>query len=135
MPRPSAPALDDAELARRKPVWSELSRLWLDTELDDGDLRVIADTLAHSGYDLPTLERIYRREVAPVVYGNTLTVAGAWSGFDPDWLHAAARRNAEGLGLGKRLMLAFPPTRRLMFYAAEPEWQRVVAMLRTRGAP
>jgi hypothetical protein len=135
MPSPSPTALDDAELARRKPVWSELSRLWLDTELDDGDLRLIADSLRHSGYDLAALERIYRREVAPVVYGNTQIVAGVWDGFDPEWLHAAARRNAEGLGLGKRLMLAFPPTRRLMFYAAEPEWQRVVAMLRTAAAP
>ena len=135
MPRPSAPALDAAEVARRKPVWSELSRLWLDTELDDGDLALIADTLARSGYTLDELERIYRREVAPVVYPNTLAVAGAWSGFDPDWLHEEARRNAEGLGVGKRLLLGFPPTRRLMFYAAEPAWQRVVAMLRTATAP
>ncbi len=135
MPRRSANVLDAAELARRKPVWTELSRLWLDTALDDGDLRLIADTLARSGYSLPELERIYRREVAPVVYANTLAVAGVWDGFDPDWLHEAARRNAERLGLGKRLMLAFPPTRRLMFHAADPEWQRVVAMLRTSAVP
>ena len=45
----------------------------------------------------------YRREVAPVVYANSLAVAGVWDGFDPDWLHDAARRNAAHLGLGIRI--------------------------------
>ena len=129
MPRRSGIGLDAAELARRKPVWSELSRLWLDTEFDDDDLRLIADALARSGYDLSELERIYRREVAPVVYLNSWTAAGVWAGFDTAWLHAAAQRNAERPTLGTRLWLAFPPTRWLMFYATEADWRRIVSII------
>jgi hypothetical protein len=129
MPGRNGIGLDAGELARRKTVWSELSRLWLDKDFDDDELRLIASNLARSGYDLAELERIYRREVAPVVYLNSWIAAGVWAGFDTAWLHAAAQRNAERLTLGTRLWLAFPPTRWLMFYATEANWQRIVSMM------
>lgn len=126
--------LDAAELARRRPVWIALSRLWLDTALDDGEIAAIAATLRAAGYPLAELERIYRREVAPVVHANSLVPAGVWDGFDPDWLCAAARRNAEAPSLATRLRLAIAPLRRSMVYAAEPDWRRVCASLQKNDA-
>ncbi len=81
--------LTDEEVARRKPVWSALSELWLDTELQDDDLSRIAEIMDESGYSLAQLRRIYLFDVAPVVYRNLLCVAGEWAGFDRAWLHAA----------------------------------------------
>lgn len=63
-----------------------MSALWLDTELTDDDHRRIAAVLRHSGCTVAELEAICRSEVAPVVSGNLLSVAGVWAGFDPAWL-------------------------------------------------
>lgn len=68
--------IDDAEIERRKPVWASLSELWLDTELEEGDLRRIAGVMEASGYPIAVLRDIYLYEVAPVVFGNLLVVAG-----------------------------------------------------------
>ena len=80
--------MDEAELLRRRPLWIALSDLWLDTELQDFDRDHIARVMLDSGYDRDRLERIMAEEVAPVVYRNLLSVAGAWTGFDADWLCA-----------------------------------------------
>ncbi|MGH9901020.1 MAG: DUF7079 family protein, partial [Pyrinomonadaceae bacterium] len=77
--------LSGEEIERRRPVWLAVSDLWLDTELDEADLRRIAGVLADSGYAVEELTRIYLYEVAPVVYLNMFSVAGAWAGFDPQW--------------------------------------------------
>lgn len=75
------------ETERRKPVWLALSELYLDTELDDDDLKRIALILFQSSYSTEELKDILYYEVAPIVRGNLWTVAGIWSGFDEDWLY------------------------------------------------
>lgn len=75
-----------ADLERRRPVWLAMSELFLDTELDLPALHAIARALRASGYTPQELERILSREVAPILRANTLSVAGEWTGFDPDWL-------------------------------------------------
>ena len=84
--------LTEAEIKGRRPVWTALSELWLDTKLQDRDLTYIARVLHDSGYDRDTLDRILAEEVAPVVYRNLYSVAGVWTGFDPDWLCAEISR-------------------------------------------
>lgn len=116
--------LTAADLERRKPVWTALSALWLDTELDDADLRGIADALAASGYTVAELRAIYLDELAPVLGPNLASVAGVWAGFDEAWLHEQARRQAEHPG---RLRWLSPG--RLLTRAIEADWQRLVALL------
>lgn len=74
------------DLPHRRPVWEALSRLFLDTELDETDLEHIAAILAASLYTDPELSAIYHREVRPVCRVNLWVVAGVWSGFDGAWL-------------------------------------------------
>lgn len=59
-----------------------MSELFLDTQLDAADHARIAMTLASSGYSVDELDQILWSEVCPVLWGNCLCVAGAWSGFD-----------------------------------------------------
>src|SRR5687767_8052931 len=87
--------LTDAELERRKAVWTALSEFWLDTELDDADLNRISDVLKDSAYTVTELRSIYLDEVAPVVWLNCWSVAGEWICFDSEWLHTEARKRAE----------------------------------------
>lgn len=121
--------LDARQIATRRPVWVALSDLWLDTELDDGDLQRIARVLRESGLPLDTLRRIYLVEVAPVVAPNLLSVAGEWAGFDADWLCARILDNLQRRPRRTRFWAWFPPTRRLMTYATEAQWQRIVALI------
>jgi hypothetical protein len=73
-------------IEERAPVWSALSELFLDTELEDADLDRIAAVLAASPYSEDKLEEILRYEVTPVLKSNLRRGAGAWTGFDSDWL-------------------------------------------------
>ena len=77
-------AIDD--LKRRRPVWSVLSELYLDTELDESDHERICSVLVRSKYSALQLEEILYRELHPVLFGNLLSVAGEWAGFDEQWL-------------------------------------------------
>ena len=76
----------DAVLERRRPVWLALSEFYLDTELDDADLLRIREVFVQSGYTPGEVRDIERKEVRPVVGVNALDVAGAWEGFDAQWL-------------------------------------------------
>ena len=64
---------------RRWQVWEALSELFLDTEVD---VPSVIARLQASGYDRAEIERIMIREVAPVLGGNALSVAGVWTAFD-----------------------------------------------------
>lgn len=97
-PSSGAAPLDEAELARRRPLWTALSDLWLDTELQADNRGVIARRMLDSGYDRATLERIMAEEVAPAVYCNLYSVAGEWAGFDEDWLCAEILSGLHGRG-------------------------------------
>lgn len=119
--------LSEAEIARRRPVWVALSELWLDTELDEADLHRIAEVLRASAYRLAELRRIYLHEVAPVMYPNTLSVAGEWAGVDPDWLVAeiTKRMGDTSKARDRRWKLK----QRVMTYASEDHWKRLVQLL------
>lgn len=78
--------ISQEEISKRKFIWLALSELYLDTELDDDDFKRIAEILKESGYSLRELKQINYKEVAPVVYPNTLSVAGEWTGFNEEWL-------------------------------------------------
>lgn len=121
--------LTDAELERRKPVWTAFSELWLDTELDDMDVQRIARIAAASGYTVAELRDIYLYEVAPVVSPNLWTAVGVWAGFEEHWLHAEARKRAEHRSLWLRFWVFVRIGRALMTHATERHWLRIVALL------
>ena len=119
--------LSKAEMARRRSVWLALSALWLDTEFTEEGIHYIAKVLHASGYSVTELRSIYLNEVAPVVYMNALSVAGAWAGFDPDWLseQAAKRANKGATTWDSRWNVK----RRIMTYATEHHWKRLEQLL------
>jgi len=77
-----------APAPERRRVWEAMSELYLDTDIDAEVMSRVAAELAHSPYSLAELERILRHEVHPVLVSNLYSVAGVWSGFDPQWLAA-----------------------------------------------
>lgn len=79
----------DVQLKERQPVWDALSEFWLDTDLGELEFNSIARELNASPYSQEQLWRICIYEVAPVVSSNILSIAGEWSGFDPEWLREA----------------------------------------------
>jgi hypothetical protein len=72
-------------LQDRRPVWSALSSLFLDT-----DTTLLVDymvrTLSASPYSLDELNTILIDEVYPACRWNLFSVAGEWAGFDEEWL-------------------------------------------------
>jgi hypothetical protein len=73
------------DILARRPVWQALSDLFLDTDTSlTRDWRI--RELAESPYSVEELEEILVTEVYPVCRWNLLSVAGEWSGFDPEWL-------------------------------------------------
>lgn len=70
----------------RMPVWSALSELFLDTELQEEDHQRIAQILSASPYSAKKLDEILRFEVTPVLKYNLSSIAGEWTGFDESWL-------------------------------------------------
>ena len=64
-----------------------ISELFLDTENDALAFASFARTLRALGYSLPELDDIYT-DVAASLYLNTYAPAGAWAGFDPEWVMA-----------------------------------------------
>lgn len=87
--------LTEAEITRRQPVWQALSDLFLDTEVRWWVPRA-AKVLVDSGYPVPVLEAIWRREVTPEFGANLLSVAGEWAGFDIDVTSLARRAGRSG---------------------------------------
>ncbi|HEX8576608.1 MAG TPA: hypothetical protein VF677_09985 [Flavobacterium sp.] len=73
-------------IEERKPIWIELSQLYLDIELQETDFRYIAFKIIESPYSLDEVKEINKFEVFPVLYTNLLSVAGEWAGFNENWL-------------------------------------------------
>ena len=110
----------------REDVWLALSDLWLDVEPDAAGRQHIVRVLRASGLPLAELERIFYTEVAPVVWLNGWSVAGVWTGFDPQWLAEACRRN-QTRGRWHRAkcrLLRWPMT-----YMCIEEWRLIAADL------
>ena len=106
-----------------------MSELWLDTELDAEDHRRIASVLRDSGYTIPELEAICRSEVAPVVSGNLLSVAGEWAGFDSAWLEEEILRRLRRPSVLTRAFLFFGVPRPSTMFGAQRHWHAIVRLL------
>lgn len=115
---------DPNELERRKKVWTAISDLWLDTELQAYDLDDIAGVLAESGYTDKELHHIYLYEVAPAVYTHLLTaVSPVWAGFDPEGLCPEIVRSLKKRTAFHKLMLKL--RKKLMTYATKELWRQI----------
>ena len=77
---------DTVNIEQRRPIWLALSEFYLDTELQDSDLRQIAFTILDSPYSFDEVKSINKYEVFPILQSNLLSPAGAWAGFDETWL-------------------------------------------------
>lgn len=100
-------SLTAEELATRRPVWTALSNLFLDTDvalLRDGDARV----LGASPYSLDRIERILIDEVTPACGANLRSVAGEWAGFDEAWLETRIAEVRIRRRPGQRMRLMWP---------------------------
>ena len=74
------------KIKERKLIWIALSEFYLDTELQESDLRDIAFKIIESPYSLDEIKKINNYEVFPVLQPNLLSVAGEWAGIDEEWL-------------------------------------------------
>jgi len=119
-------ATDPARLA----AWRALSELFLDTELDDGEIAVIARELRSTGFSVAELERIYEEEVAPACWCNLLAVpGGVWTGFNERWLVETIPQYQQR----SRFLDALPFLRRLRIRRwtrlSRTDWERVKHLL------
>lgn len=81
------PPQDDLE--QRRPVWTALSVLFLDTELTEADFEALATVLAESRYTNEELAAIYHAEVYPVCRSNICMDPGFWACFPDGWVEQA----------------------------------------------
>jgi hypothetical protein len=73
------------DLARKKPLWSAMSEVFVDSEID---YSYIASRLR--GHDRDCLSALFFDDVAPVCGPNMMSVIPpVWDFFDDDWLYAA----------------------------------------------
>jgi hypothetical protein len=79
------PSLDRAAIERRKPLWSALADLYLDTQSELFVPHIVRCARA-GDFSLAEVEHILRWEVRPALYQNLLSVAGEWAGWPDDWL-------------------------------------------------
>jgi hypothetical protein len=128
--------LSDQQIQERRPLWAALSELWLDTELTAEDLEHIARVMADSGLSLEELRHVHLDEVAPVVSINLLSVAGAWAGFDEEWLCSRIVRNLRERPLRTKFWARFPITRWWRASANAEHWATLVERVqRLRQGP
>ena len=81
-----------------------LAEFWLDTELDSADYRRLAGTLSALPYSIGDLREIERFEVAPALSSNLRSVAGEWSGWDPDFIATVCgEQRSRGRGGWRRI--------------------------------
>lgn len=74
------------DIPERKPIWTALSSLYLDTELQWYEFRHIAKVIKESPYSLAEVKMMNSYEVFPILWTNMISVAGEWSGFDDEWV-------------------------------------------------
>lgn len=73
-----AVSLSADELARRKPLWSAMSDLFLDTETR-WSVPYVGHACVKSGFDDATLERAFWAEMFPLALFNLHDIAGEWA--------------------------------------------------------
>jgi len=113
-------------LKERLPVWSALSDLFLDTELDERDHQRIATILRQSPYSVSQLEAILRDEITPAFGCNLASVAGEWEG----WSEASVREIMEA-SLRKTSVSAWLARigTRFAWRAIQTDWHRIRTLL------
>ncbi|QJU58001.1 hypothetical protein HL653_09505 [Sphingomonas sp. AP4-R1] len=110
----------------RLPVWTALSELFLDTELQEDDIARIVAVLARSPYSSREVEAILKNEVSPAFAANLLSIAGEWQ----PWPEAQVReimersiRMALSTNFFDRIRSSLK--RRII----PPEWHRIAVQL------
>ena len=92
-------------IIERKPIWKAVSEFYLDTRLDNTELRQIALTILDSPYSFSEVKQINKFEVFPVLQMNLSSVAGTWTGFDENWLVEAITLQTENKSISKRIAI------------------------------
>ncbi len=131
----SEPLTEDSIEARQRMARLAISELFLDTELDQNDFARLRDVLKASRLTVAELDRIYYKELAPMLYGNLDTTAGEWSGFDPEWIEREISKQ-----VGQRIIEKVPLLNRVWQHwitrTTREEWQKLKWQLdqpRSRG--
>ncbi len=83
---------DILDIGKRKAIWLALSEFYLDIELTEEDFERIAKILKQTDYTLSEIKEIDLYEVFPLLQLNLLSPAGAWAGFDENWLIPSCER-------------------------------------------
>lgn len=118
----------------RAPVWLAISEFYLDTELQEDDLERLALVFAQSPYDLDELRAIERFEVAPVLWGNLIDVAGEWEPWDPNTLIPLCAHK-ENLGRGWTRRIATSVVSFFLAFHTRRSWNLIEPrILRLRAA-
>lgn len=106
-----------------------ISQLFLDTELDELDLKSIARELTATGLPVEELQWIYETEVAPACWRNLRALpGGAWSGFDERSLTTAINQHrikASNLNFWHRLLV------RRWTSDTSQQWRQVLALIQS----
>ena len=118
----------DQEIDRRRPVWDALSIFFLDTEVDDGHRRHIAQVISDSGYSPSEIETILWEEVFPVLQANLRDFFGEWEGFDLDWMQQQILSGPPRRTQFQRVLAALPGSPERMI---RQEWQALLPFLPT----
>ncbi|ATE63268.1 DUF7079 family protein [Rhizorhabdus dicambivorans] len=115
--------LSAAEIENRLPLWTALSELFLDTEVD---YRRLADAVRMSGFALHDVEIILRSEVFPAFVGAMHPVAGEWIPWDEAEVREIVTRSMAGNRPWFGSML-----RKFFFWGMiESQWQKVALLVR-----
>ena len=113
-------------IEERVPIWTALSELYLDTELEERDIRRIAGVLCEAPFSKHQLEDILRDEVAPAFAFNLRSVAGDWEPWSEQDVRAMVERSiVRRSGAGWLACLR----RRFRSRALPAEWHRIAALL------
>lgn len=65
-------------LEERKNIWRDLSKFYLDTELEEFDFKVIANAIIENPFSFNEVKKINKYEVFPVLQANLMSIAGEW---------------------------------------------------------
>lgn len=75
----------EEDLENRKPVWSALQVIFMDTDVAC-HVDEVTDVCSSSPYAVEELEEILFQEILPALRFNLYFVAGEWRGYEPDGL-------------------------------------------------
>lgn len=106
-----------------------IAELFLDTELDDATFDRLRGQLIQSGLSITELDEIYFVEIAPLLYRNLQTPAGAWSGFDPEWIQKEALQRREQSTWTIRIPVLDRLMRLWVTRTTINDWRRLRSML------